>query len=141
VPLPFFAAHGPAGVLASLLDVHIAWAWVVIISNGLAGVWALGAHWWPWLRTRALWWFTVFAQVSVFVQVALGVGLIAGQKLSAPKFHLFYGFVAIIAVGILYSYRDAPFMRNRLYQWYGAGGLFVMGLGIRAMLVARAGAR
>jgi hypothetical protein len=125
----------------SLRDVHVTWAWVMIISNGLAGVWSLAAHYVPSLRTRALWWFTVFAQVAVFVQVALGVGLIAGQKLSAPKFHLFYGFVAIIAVGILYSYRDAPFMRNRLYQWYGAGGLFVMGLGIRAMLVARAGAR
>ena len=127
-------------MVASLLDVHIAWAWVLIISNGLAGAWALGAHWVPGLRTRALWWFIVFAEVAVFVQVALGVGLIAGQKLSAPKFHLFYGFIAIIAVGILYGYRDAPWMRHRLYQWYGVGGLFVMGLGIRAMLVAQAGA-
>ena len=107
-------------------------------TGGLAGVWALGAHWRPWLRTRALWWFTVFAEFSVFVQVALGVGLVAGQKLKAPKFHLFYGFVAIIAVGILYSYRQQ--MRHRLYLLYGGGGLFVMGLGIRAMLVAKVGA-
>jgi hypothetical protein len=139
VPLSFFAAHGPAGVLASLLDVHIAWAWVVIISNGLAGIWALGAHWWPWLRTRALWWFTVFAEFSVFIQVALGVGLVAGEKLTAPKFHLFYGFVAIIAVGILFGYRDQ--MRHRLYLLYGGGGLFMMGLAIRAMLVAHAAVR
>jgi len=101
-------------------------------------VWALGAHWLPWLRTRALWWFTAFVEVAVFVQVGLGVGLVAGQKLKAPKFHLFYGFVAIIAVGILYSYRQQ--IRHRLYLLYGGGGLFVMGLGIRAMLVARAGA-
>jgi hypothetical protein len=139
VPLSFFAAHGPAGVLASLLDVHIAWAWVVIISNGLAGIWALGAHWWPWLRTRALWWFTVFAEFSVFIQVALGVGLVAGEKLTAPKFHLFYGFVAIIAVGILFGYRDQ--MRHRLYLLYWGGGLFMMGLAIRAMLVAHAAVR
>jgi hypothetical protein len=131
----------PVATIASLSDLHVAWAWVLIISNGLAGAWSLAAHWLPGLRTRALWWFTVFAQVAVFVQVALGVGMVAGQKLSAPKFHLFYGFVAIIAVGILYSYRDAPWMRNRLYEWYGCGGLFVMGLGIRAMLVARVGAR
>lgn len=124
----------------SLLDVHVTCAWVLIVSNGLAGIWSLSAHFVPGLRTRALWWFIVFAEVAVFVQVGLGVGLIAGEKLSAPKFHLFYGFVAIIAVGILYSYRDAPWMRNRLYQWYGVGGLFVMGLGIRAVLVARAGA-
>jgi hypothetical protein len=111
---------------------------VLIISNGLAGLWALGAHRWPVLRTRALWWFTVFAELSVFVQAGLGVGLVAGQKLKAPKFHLFYGFVAIITVGILYSYRDQ--MRQRLYLLYGGGGLFMMGLGIRALLVARAGA-
>jgi hypothetical protein len=125
-------------LVASLLDVHASWAWVVVIGNGLAGVWALGAHWLPWLRTRALWWFTAFVEVAVFVQVGLGVGLVAGQKLKAPKFHLFYGFVAIIAVGILYSYRQQ--IRHRLYLLYGGGGLFVMGLGIRAMLVARAGA-
>jgi hypothetical protein len=125
-------------VLASLLDVHRTWAWVLVISNGMAGVWALGAHWLPWLRTRALWWFTAFAEIAVFVQVALGVGLVAGQKLKAPKFHLFYGFIAIITVGILYSYRQQ--IRYRIYLLYGFGGLFVMGLGIRAMLVARAGA-
>jgi hypothetical protein len=121
--------------LASLLDVHKAWAWVVIIGNGLAGLWAGGAHWLPALRTRALWWFTVAVEFAVFVQVALGVGMVAGQKLVAPQFHMFYGFVAIIAVGILYSYRQQ--MRQYLFLLYGGGGLFLMGLGIRAMLVAK----
>jgi hypothetical protein len=124
-------------VLASLLDVHRIWAWVVIISNGMGGVWSLGAHWLPWLRTRALWWFIAFAQFSVFVQVAIGVGLMSGQHLNPPKFHLFYGFLAIIAVGILFAYRDQ--MRHRLYLLYGGGGLFMMGLAIRAMLVAHGG--
>ncbi len=73
--------------------------------------------------------------MAVFVQVALGVGLVAGEKLVAPKFHMFYGFIAIIAVGIIYSYRHQ--MMHRLYLLYGLGGLFVMGLGIRAMLVGR----
>ena len=108
---------------------------MVVIGNGLAGAWALGAHYQPSLRTRALWWFTVFVEVAVFVQAGLGVGMVSGQKIDPPKFHLFYGFVAIIAVGILYSYRQQ--MRNRLYLLYGGGGLFIMGLGIRAMLVAR----
>jgi hypothetical protein len=105
----------------------------VIIGNGLAGLWALGAHRLPQLRTRALWWFTVFAEVAVFVQVILGVGLVSGQHIQAPKFHMFYGFVAIIAVGILYSYRQQ--LADRLYLLYGFGGLFVMGLGIRAVIV------
>ena len=123
--------------LASLLDIHKSWAWVVIVGNGLAGAWALAAHWWPVFRTRALWWFTLFAELAVFVQVCLGVGLVAGQHLKVPQFHLFYGFVAIISVGLLYSYRQQ--MRYRIYLLYGFGGLFVMGLGIRAVLVARAG--
>ena len=72
----------------------------------------------------------------MFVQVGLGVGLVAGQKRKAPQFHMFYGFVAIIAVGIIYSYRNQ--LRHRLYLLYGLGGLFVMGLGIRAMIVGKA---
>jgi hypothetical protein len=71
----------------------------------------------------------------VFVQVGLGVGLVAGQHIKAPQFHMFYGFVAIIAVGIIYSYRAQ--LRHRIYLLYGLGGLFVMGLGIRALLVGR----
>ena len=118
-----------------LLDLHTSWAWFVVIGNGLAGLWALGANWIGALRTRALWWFTAVAELAVFVQVALGVGLVAGEKLVAPEFHMFYGFVAIIAVGIIYSYRQQ--LRHRLYLLYGLGGLFVMGLGIRAMLVGQ----
>ena len=101
----------------------------MIIGNALA------ANYWPGFRTRALWWFTAFAELAVFVQVALGVGLVAGQHIKAPQFHMFYGFVAIIAVGIIYSYRAQ--LRHRIYLLYGLGGLFVMGLGIRALLVGR----
>jgi hypothetical protein len=107
---------------------------MVVVGNGLAGLWALGAHWLTPLRTRALWWFTIVAEVAIFVQVALGVGLVAGEGLEAPQFHLFYGFVAIIAVGVIYSYRQQ--LAAWRYLLYGLGGLFLMGLGIRAMLVA-----
>lgn len=124
---------------ATLLDFHKSWAWVVVIGNGMAGLWALGANWLPALRTRALWWFTVAVEAAIFVQVALGVGLVAGEKLHAPKFHLFYGFVAIISVAIIYSYRSQ--LRRHRYLLYGLGGIFLMGLGVRAMLVAQSGAR
>jgi hypothetical protein len=124
-------------VLALLVrDVHQAWAWFVIIGNGLAGVWALAAHRWHSLRSRALWWFTGIVQVAVFVQVVLGVALISTYELVAPQFHMFYGFVAIVAVGIIYSYRHDRFVRGKVYLLYGGGGLFLMGLGIRAMLQA-----
>lgn len=122
-------------MFSSVLEFHTSWAWIVIISNGLAGVWALAAHKVTQLRTRALWWFTGLAELTIFVQVALGVILVNKQKLEFPAFHAFYGFVAIMAVAIIYSYRAQ--LKTRLYLLYGGGGLFLMGLGIRAMLVGQ----
>ena len=121
---------------SSLLDFHTSWAWIVIIANGLAGIWALAAHKITPLRTRALWWFTGLAQITIFVQVAAGVTLVNKYKLEFPAFHAFYGFVAIIAVAIIYSYRFQ--LKSKMYLLYGGGGLFLMGLGIRAMLVGQA---
>jgi hypothetical protein len=118
-----------------LLDLHLQWAWFVIVSNGLAGLWSLSAHRFVPLRSRALWWFTLVAQLTMFVQVALGVALVNREKLEFPQFHAFYGFVGIMAIAIIYSYRNQ--MKHRLYLLYGFGGLFVMGLGIRAMLVGQ----
>jgi hypothetical protein len=124
-------------VLSLLIsDIHNAWAWVAIISNGLAGVWALAAHKITPLRTRALWWYTGVAQFTIFVQVTLGVIMVNRDKLEFPAFHAFYGFVAIMAVAIIYSYRHQ--LKNKTYLLYGFGGLFLMGLGVRAMLVGQA---
>jgi hypothetical protein len=106
---------------------------VVIVGNGLAGLWALGAHWVPAVRTRALWWFTAAAQLTVFVQVTIGVVLVAAQNREASQFHMFYGFLGIITVGIIHSYRHQ--LRHRLFLLYGGGGLFLMGLGIRALVL------
>ena len=121
---------------ATLANLHTSWAWVVIIGNALAGVWALSAHKVIALRSRALWWFTAFTQVSIFVQVILGVIMVNRDKREFPQFHAFYGFVAIIAIAIIYSYRAQ--LKSRVYLLYGFGGLFLMGLSIRAMLVGQA---
>lgn len=122
-------------VVNDLYALHDNWAWVMIVGNGLAGVWALAAHKVQALRSRALWWYTVAAQLTVFVQVILGVIMVNRDKLEFPAFHAFYGFVAIIAVAIIYSYRMQ--MKSKVYLLYGFGGLFLMGLGIRAMLVGQ----
>ena len=116
-----------------LQDLHKDWAWFVIVGNGLAGVWSLTAHKFEGLRTRALWWFIALVAVSIFVQVGMGVALVNKYKLEFPQFHAFYGFVAIMAVAIIYSYRNQ--LKPKLYLLYGGGSLFLMGLGIRAMLV------
>lgn len=120
---------------ARVIELHQDWAWAVIITNGLAGVWALAAHWVVAVRVRPLWWFTAVAQLTMFVQVVLGVLLVSRFEIEFPQFHAFYGFVGIIAIAIIYSYRAQ--MRHRLYLLYGLGGLFVMGLGIRALLIGQ----
>ena len=119
--------------LASLIGVHTGWSWVVVVGNGLAGLWSLGAAWRPSLRVRALWWFTAAAELAVFVQVGLGVALLR-QDRQVEDLHTFYGFLAIVAVAIIYSYRQQ--LRHRLYLLYGFGGLFIMGLSIRAMILS-----
>ena len=120
----------------TLTNLHTSWAWVVIIGNALAGIWALSAHKVVALRSRALWWFTACTQISVFIQVILGVIMVNRDKREFPQFHAFYGFVAIIAIAIIYSYRAQ--LKSRVYLLYGFGGLFLMGLSIRAMLVGQA---
>ena len=120
----------------TLNNLHTNWAWVVIIANGLAGIWALTAHKLVALRTRALWWYIGVAQATMFVQVIFGVIMVNRDNAVFPAFHAFYGFVAIIAIAIIYSYRAQ--LKGRVYLLYGFGGLFIMGLGIRAMLVGQA---
>ena len=124
-------------IATTLLELHTSSAWIVIIGNAIAGVWALVAHKNLAMRSRALWWFIGLVQFTVFVQVALGVAVVNRDKIEYPAFHAFYGFVAIIAIAIIYSYRAQ--LKSRVYLLYGFGGLFIMGLGIRAMLVGQAG--
>jgi hypothetical protein len=116
-----------------LSDLHVVGAWIVIAGNAVAGLWALAAHWRPQLRVRALWWFTAVVEVAIFVQVILGVAMVAGEGRQAEQFHMFYGFVALVTVGIIYSYRQQ--LERWRYLLYGLGGLFLMGLGIRALLI------
>ena len=112
-------------------SLHVDFAWVVVISNLVAGVWAGAAHWVEALRHRALWWCTVLAEVTIALEIVFGVWLVARDDLVAAEFHQFYGFVTLIVVMIMYGYREqVPSYR---YLLYGGGGLFLMGLAIRAM--------
>jgi len=123
-------------VLASALaSAHDVGAWVVVVGNALAGLWALGAHWRPALRSKALWVFTTVVEVAIFVQVALGVAYQNVEDIEPTPFHTLYGFSGLFAVGILSSYRNQ--IRDKVYLLYGLGGFFLMGLGIRAMVLHR----
>lgn len=115
-------------------DLHEGVAWFVVISNAIVGLWALGAHWLEWLRRPWLWWSTAVAQVSLFVQAALGVAILQSEGIQPPELHVTYGFVTLVAVGLIYSYRQQ--VSQWLYLLYGFGGLFLMGMGIRGMILS-----
>lgn len=121
-------------VLASAVsDAHDWFSWVVIGANAAAGLWALAAHRRVRLRGRALWATTAVAQLSVFAQAGLGSWLIAREGRQAPDLHALYGFSGLIAIGIAYSYRQQ--LRGRVCLLYGGAGLFLAGLGARAVVL------
>ena len=68
----------------------------------------------------------------MFVQVILGVAMVSSDDRETESLHMFYGFVALATVGIIYSYRD-QLSKHRLLL-YGFGGLFLMGLALRAVV-------
>jgi hypothetical protein len=117
----------------TLHDIHHSLAWFLVLANAAVGVWALAAQYLPVLRVRPMWWAIGVAQLSAFLIAIVGVLMVNRYDLELDEFHALYGFSAIVAVGILYSYRGSPFVKDKVYLLYGLGGLFIMGLGIRAM--------
>ncbi len=118
--------------MQTLRDIHAGWAYFAISANGLVGVAALVAYKKPVLRGGWLWISVISAQGVMMVQVVLGVILQSGNDYKAPDFHIFYGILAFITVGLAYQYRFQ--MRGRRELIFGLVELFIMGLGIRAML-------
>ncbi len=118
-----------------LPDVHDVGAWTLIAFNAVAGLWALAAHLRPALRGRPLWAVIIAGQLAAFVQAISGALLVTTEDRQLDDLHALYGFSALIAVGILYSYRTSPFARDKEYLLYGFGCLFIMGLGLRELVL------
>lgn len=117
--------------MSGLHDAHDVNAWVLIVANAVVGGWCLAAYGWSPLRGRVLWAAVVVAQLSVFSQAVIGAVLARRDGVVLDDMHALYGFSAIIAVAIMYSYRTSPFMKGKELVLYGFGSLFVMGLGLR----------
>ena len=115
---------------------HEAVAWVLIATNAIAGLWALGAHRHRGLRGWPLWAVVAVAQLTTVFQAITGTILMARDDLQPGRLHALYGFSAVIAVAILYSYRTSPFMRAKQYLLYAVGSLFIMGLGLRELVLS-----
>lgn len=121
--------------MRTLFDIHKYFGYLGIVLNALAGLYALAAWRWKSLRGRLLWIATIVAESAILLQVLLGTILVAGDETYrkvVPRFHMFYGFLIFVTVGLLYQYRAQ--MKGRQELLYGLGGLFIMGLGIRAVL-------
>jgi hypothetical protein len=116
----------------ALFDFHRVWGYVAIVANAIVGVLALIAWRARSWRGRWLWTVTIVAESAMLLQVLVGATLVVSKDYTAPRFHMFYGFLAFLTVGLAYQYRRQ--MRGRTELFYGLVGLFIMGLGIRAVL-------
>ncbi len=122
--------------MSDLHDAHVVAAWFLIISNAVVGCWALAAQYVVQIRHRVLWWATLVAELSTIVVAVIGALIVNRNGVELDSFHALYGFSTIFAVAILYSYRNSPFIAEKIYLLYGFGGLFIMGLGIRNLFLS-----
>lgn len=104
---------------------------VAVVLNGIAGVVALVAWRIQRWRGRWLWILTIVAESLFMLDVVAGTVLVAAYKFKPAGIHMFYGFLVFLTVGLAFQYRDV--MRGRTELLYGLVGLFLMGLGIRAV--------
>lgn len=116
-------------------DLHDVTAWVLIGANAAVGAWCLVAHRWVRLRSRMVWAAVVVAQSIALVQAVLGAVLSQRDGIVLDDMHALYGFSALIAVAIMYSYRTSPFMKGNELVLYGFGSWFIMGLGLRNLVL------
>jgi hypothetical protein len=114
-------------------SIHEILGWTVVVANGLVGLWALTAHWVHSARGHPLWVATAAAQVLIFIQVILGVVYMNTSGIEVAGIHQFYGYISLMSVALIYSYRQ------QIAQWrfllYGFGGLFIMGLALRTVFI------
>jgi hypothetical protein len=104
---------------------------VAVVANGIAGIVALVAWRVQRWRGRWVWAATIVAECLFMFDVIVGTVLFVAYDIDVPRIHMFYGFLVFLTVGLAFQYRDA--MHGRTELLYGLVGLFLMGLGIRAV--------
>lgn len=119
-------------MISTLTSIHGTLAWVVIFATAFAGSWATLAHWVESLRHDTLWVAQNITHALVVTQVVVGSMLVGLGDIEPGQSHMFYGFLTFVGVGLIIAYRHLSEYR---YLLYGLGGLFVMGLSIRALLL------
>lgn len=120
---------------AALRELHDVLAWVVIGLNAVVGAWFVAGQYLAALQHRIVWVATMVAQLPVFAVAITGAILGSRDGIELDDMHALYGFSGIIAIGILYSYRSSDFIRDRQWLMYGIGSWFIMGLGLRNLVL------
>ena len=105
--------------------------WVAVSIAGLAGVVGLGLAVLRRPLLRAFWILAGVGMGAVVIQVLAGVVLVL-QDHDPGAFHMFYGFLVLFSLAFAYMYRSQLAKRPAL-AW-GLLMLFVMGLGLRAIM-------
>ncbi len=122
-----------------MFDFHSWFAWFAVVANGLVAVWALASIRFPKLRQPSLWYCIAIAQVALVVEAATGIYLYAAEGIEVETFHVFYGSVAVIGVALGYIYlKGSDWVSQKRELFYGVLSLFLMGIGIRALLLTSA---
>ena len=85
--------------------------------NAMAGVWGILLDRESIKSTRFFWIAIVAAQIIVFAQAIVGVALQSKEDIETDDFHYLYGFSMIIAIAILYGYRNT--IGNKKFLLYG----------------------
>jgi hypothetical protein len=116
-------------------DLHYVNGWTLIVANAAVGVWCLAAYRWPRLGGAPMWGAVIVAQLLAFSQAVTGAVWSRREGVVLNDMHALYGFSAIVAVAIMYSYRNSGFLKGREALLYGFGSLFVMGLGLRNLVL------
>lgn len=111
---------------------HLVLAWTAVVADGLVGLWGT---WLGILRrppTRFFWGGVAVGSALMLAEVGVGVYLSSTSSVQAGDQHVFYGIVVAFVFAFAYIYRAQLARRPALY--YGLFFLFVMGLGLRAIV-------
>ena len=98
---------------------HLFACWVLVIGNGLAGIWALTANRLAWLKTAWLWWFTGFVQLWVLVQLTIAALHLNASDGAPESFHVFYGVLSAVTAAYFVQLQESVESTPKCVIWMG----------------------
>lgn len=110
---------------------HSTWAWVSIYLTGFTGLMLIGFFLANKPKNNLIDYLIKLSVISVLIQISAGLYLF-GIGIEPGSFHLFYGVVILFTLIFIYIYRADMDKKPELF--WGLAILFIMGLGIRAVL-------